>query len=167
MFISLPTDSRSIAKGANKGDLECLILSDFAALERLCDRGVAPKEHQIQRLLARYLDSHPATSGRWLHVPNERASRKQRRFLAGQGVKPGAPDVLIFARPGLVLARGVAIELKRRRGGRLSAAQSQWLTALRGEGWRAECCRGLRAAMELVIECYGSAGMRRAEQSNS
>ena len=64
------------------------------------------------------------------------------------GVKAGVPDVLIFtAPPGRPYARGVAIELKRQRGGTVSAKQSAWIDDLRASGWIAVVCKGAAAAI--------------------
>lgn len=113
-----------------------------------------PTEDVEQQMVARYLDIHPATRGRWCHPPNGGArNARTGALLKAHGVKPGVPDVLIFTPHGD--HAGLAIELKRRRGGRLSDHQAAWLETLRGCGWRAEVCRGFDAARELVEACYG------------
>ena len=61
-----------------------------------------------------------------------------------EGVSAGFPDLLI---PSL----GLFIELKRTKGGVVSAEQKDWLEYLRGCGYRAEVCNGFDAA-RLVIE---------------
>ena len=80
----------------------------------------------------------------WCHVPNE----GKRNVVAGArlraaGLKSGVPDILIFSpAPNRPEARGVAIELKRKKGGRVSETQKEWLRRLSEEGWYATVCNG-------------------------
>jgi hypothetical protein len=80
----------------------------------------------------------------WCHVPNE----GKRNVVAGArlkaaGLKSGVPDILIFSpAPNKPEARGVAIELKRKKGGRVSETQKEWLWRLNEEGWYATVCSG-------------------------
>lgn len=103
-----------------------------------------------------------------VHVPNEakrnvktvmRAGAPVRYCLSGQralrkGLSPGYPDLLLdVARHGY---HGLRIELKRK-GGRLSAAQTAWIERLREQGYRAVVCVGAKAAiMELVWYLAGT-----------
>lgn len=117
-------------------------------------RGLSvPTEEQEQRWLAEYLDALGLV---WWHTPNggQRDVRVARK-LAGQGVKPGVPDVVIVSRPPLRPdARGVAIELKRREGGVVSALQRQMIQRLEGEGWLCLISKGWEMAAEwLAREC--------------
>lgn len=100
-------------------------------------------EAQEQAALAAWLDLAVGRMG-WCHVPNGgRRDPREAARMAGQGVKAGVPDLLIFRRPPLrPEARGVAIELKRRRGGRVSVEQCAWLAALDAEGWATTTARG-------------------------
>jgi hypothetical protein len=57
--------------------------------------GVPSERHEMQKL-AEYLDLAIGPFG-WLHVPNEgKRSARTGADLKRQGMKPGAPDVLIF-----------------------------------------------------------------------
>jgi hypothetical protein len=105
-----------------------------------------PTEAQEMRMLAQYLDARGLL---WLHPPNEgRRSARMGAELKRQGLKPGAPDVLIFDNP------PSAIELKRSIGARLAPAQLLWLNQLRDRGWRVECCHGAQDAIGKVEEWY-------------
>ncbi len=77
--------------------------------------------------------------------------KRQAAILKAMGVKKGFPDILIFdrppARPGYV---GVALEMKRARGGRLSAEQEQWLAILRFLGWYTDAPAGADAARQVL-----------------
>lgn len=58
-----------------------------------------PSEHHEMVKLAEYLDAVVGKYG-WLHVPNEgKRSPRAGARLKAEGMKPGAPDVLIFKRP--------------------------------------------------------------------
>jgi hypothetical protein len=69
--------------------------------------------------------------------------------MKAEGVKAGVPDL------DLPVARGpwhgLRIELKAR-GGTLTAAQREWIDALRAEGYRAEVCVGWEAAKNLIVD---------------
>jgi hypothetical protein len=117
-----------------------------------------PPEVEEQKRLAAYLDHRFGPYG-WLHIPNEIATSVPdgRRFgmikkLKACGVKKGAPDVLIF-QP-IPTAVGVAIELKRKKGGRVTPEQKQWATALAKNGWYCAVANGANAAIQLVEELY-------------
>ena len=110
-----------------------------------------PKEEREQEVLAQFLDLK--FHGQWLHLPNE--GRKHVAYhmkMKKQGLKKGAPDVLIF-RPTCAFV-GVAIELKRQRGGKVSPEQQEWLDMLSRAGWSARVCRGADDAIRFVREVY-------------
>lgn len=106
-----------------------------------------PLEDREQKWIAQLLG---ALRLRWCHVPNE-AKRsvvghvEQRR----KGLAKGAPDILIFTPPPSdPSARGVAIELKRRRAKGVSHRgatdeQLEYLAGLEACGWRVRVCEGL------------------------
>ena len=84
----------------------------------------------------------------WTHVAGERESRRETMILRQLGVKPGVPDVLIFAPapPGYV---GVALELKRTDGrpSDLATEQRAWLRTLKDAGWWTGWARGAADAI--------------------
>jgi hypothetical protein len=103
-------------------------------------------EAQIQRAVANVLDRLNVC---WCHVPNEGKRNKiAGNMLRAAGLKSGCPDILVFSRaPNKPNARGVAIELKRARGGRLSENQKVFLQSLEKCGWYTEVCHGYDAAI--------------------
>jgi hypothetical protein len=70
------------------------------------------------------------------------------------GLKPGVPDVMILDKVsqygGRPNVRGVAIELKRVSGGKLSDEQESWALRLRARGWLVFVCKGAGAAIKVV-----------------
>jgi len=91
---------------------------------------------------------------RWLHCPNGgKRDIVTARKLQKMGVSPGVPDFLITApAPAFPRARGIAIELKAP-GGRVSAAQREWLDGLEADGWRAFVAMGAGDAIERIKAC--------------
>lgn len=85
------------------------------------------------------------------HVPNGGSrNRIEAARLKAQGVKSGVPDlVLPVARGGW---HGMYIELKRRKGGRLSEDQRRWLDDLQEQGYLALRCDGAQAAINTIEE---------------
>lgn len=113
------------------------------------DHGFIPAESVEQRAVACYLDSLGVL---WCHVPNEGKRKKSTGgFLVGQGLKKGCPDVLIFdSPPASPAVRGVAIEMKRKRGGKVSPEQQEWLDRLNGLGWITFVCQGANDALKVL-----------------
>lgn len=71
--------------------------------------------------------------------------------LKEEGVKPGVPDICLpLPRGG---KHGLYIELKRRKHGRVSPEQLEWLDALMRQGYECAVCCGWEAARD-VIERY-------------
>ena len=115
-----------------------------------------PPEEKEQMVLAQWLDVHGI---KWFHVPNEGKHKVQYRVKQKKlGVKPGVPDVIIVdSPPKYKELKGTAIELKRRKGGRVTPQQTQWLEALKNEGWAVAVCKGAGEAISFLESLgYGS-----------
>ena len=110
---------------------------------------IIPTEEQEQLALVQWLELHKI---RYTHVPNEGKHKVQYRVKQKRlGVKPGVPDILIFDHPPLYPENvGVAIELKRRKGGRVTPEQTHWLTILQERGWAVAVCRGADEAIRFL-----------------
>lgn len=113
-----------------------------------------PTEAQEQTTLFQWAGM---MAGKWpelrlLHAIPNGGSRNpiEARHLKEQGVKPGIPDVFLpVARGGY---HGLYIEMKRRKGGRVSVEQKKMILALRDQGFRAEVCEGWEAARDTICE---------------
>ena len=82
--------------------------------------------------------------------------------LKRTGTRAGFPDcILPVARGGY---HSLAIELKRQKGGRVSAPQREWLEALSAQGWLAATCKGADEAMQLIIRYLNGQEQRGGEQ---
>lgn len=68
--------------------------------------------------------------------------------LKATGVKSGVPDVMLPVSVGKWL--GLFVELKRKKGGRVSDEQKHWIRALTSNGYRAYVCEGWRHAAESI-----------------
>lgn len=91
------------------------------------------------------------------HIPNGGSRNKaEAARLKAQGVRAGVPDICLPAARGCY--HGLYIELKRRKGGRVSEAQRKWMEYLEGAGYCARVCHGWDEARE-TIEKYLEAGM--------
>lgn len=96
------------------------------------------------------------------HIPNggSRGKAEAGRFKA-EGVKSGVPDLFLPVARGC--CHGLFIEMKRRRGGRLSVAQKLWLEALEKQGYAVAVCRGWdEAAQEIAAYLGGTPWNTRA-----
>ena len=85
------------------------------------------------------------------HIPNggKRSKAEAARFKA-QGVKAGVPDVCLPVARGKY--HGLYIELKRVKGGRVSAAQEEYIEALRKQGYKVTVCFGMEQARDVIVE---------------
>lgn len=126
-----------------------MTLGPLERTDRIHARDLVPTEEQEMETLAAWLDLHRIL---WFHPANEGHHKPQwRAKMAKLGLKPGVPDCIIIDRvPKFPQVRGVAIELKRRKGGRVSEQQDRWLGDMALRGWFAADCRGADAAIELL-----------------
>ena len=100
------------------------------------------------------------------HVPNggKRSKSEAARFRA-MGVKAGVPDMILpvgiqkldsVDRGQYTIIRtkynGLYIELKRQRGGTVSAAQKQWISDLRTAGYAVVGVKGWEAAAAVITD---------------
>ena len=105
-----------------------------------------PTEHQEQVTLCRILRYAQIY---YASVPNEgKRSYATAARLTSSGMVRGFPDLLIFTPPPSdPFARGVAIEMKRRRGGVISTHQRDQIAKLEACGWRTCVARGCDEAL--------------------
>lgn len=113
-----------------------------------------PMEAEEQKCLmqwARYnTAAHPELKLLY-HVPNEgKRSYRAGRELKAQGLKTGVPDICLPVPRGKFAA--LYIELKRRKGGRTSEQQQEWIDNLNRAGNRAIVCRGWEEAAEEIVK---------------
>ena len=115
-----------------------------------------PLERHEMLVLAQYLDARQLL---WLHPPNEaKRSARAGAELKRLGLKPGAPDVLVFTPPpGRFGISGVAIELKRRNTppSGVSVEQRNWLAAMAELGWKTHVAFGADDAIAWLESLYG------------
>jgi hypothetical protein len=129
-----------------------------------------PKESDEMKALKPYLDLRFGEYG-WEHVVNEQVflSLLPRplcfvvlKFLKAIGMKKGSLDIRIYMRPKrmygesvLCYYSGMAIEMKRQKGGRISTEQMNWSNALENNGWKTAFCYGAQDAINKIEEVYG------------
>ena len=71
-------------------------------------------------------------------------------ILKREGCKRGVPDILLLhASKGF---HGLAIELKKEKGGVVSPEQKQWISNLTDEGYAAHVCKGSEQAINTIKE---------------
>jgi hypothetical protein len=108
-------------------------------------------EWDIQKQFAEYIDTkHPnvlwcASAG------GTRTSMNEAKRLKAAGYKRGFPDVFVYEPRGAF--HGLAIELKKDKGGRVSQHQKEWLKSLEMRGYKATVAKGFDEAVR-VLELY-------------
>jgi VRR-NUC domain len=109
-------------------------------------------EHQEQATVCDWLRAHRVV---YFAVPNGGS----RSAVAGArlrriGLKAGVPDLVILSAPakGWVSEsfRGVAVEMKRAKGGVVSPLQDVWLEQMKACGWATAVAHGADAAIEFL-----------------
>lgn len=112
---------------------------------------LTPSEDREHEALARYLDAHPTTQGRWFHVPNGSHRHKATAArLKRQGVKRGVPDIWIM-HPKMILI----IELKRLDGGTISKDQKEWCCKINETDALCLVARGCAEAIRFIHNVLG------------
>ncbi len=113
-----------------------------------------PEEEVEQTCLFRWaaysLGAHPEL--KLLHaIPNGgKRSKSEAARMKAAGVKAGVPDMFLpVARGG---SHGLYIELKRIKGGRVSAEQLAWMEELTREGYTCAVCHGWEKARETILD---------------
>lgn len=108
-------------------------------------------EEAEQRSVAQYLDLLGLI---WFHPPNGGHRNKvSAAKMKAQGQKPGVPDIIILSPPPVnPNAKGVAIELKRVKGGTLTPEQKRWLSDMSDLGWITQRCNGAGAVVDYLRE---------------
>lgn len=116
-----------------------------------------PTEDQEQEALFRWAEyaqgAHPELAMLYA-IPN---GGKRPMSVAIQmkrtGTRKGVPDMALpVARGG---AHGLYIELKRKKGGRVSPEQVAWMDALTRQGYRCAVCHGFEAARDVILSYLG------------
>lgn len=118
-----------------------------------------PSEHEEQVMLIQYCDlmsRSNADYGLIFAVPNggDRNIVTAGKLKA-EGVKPGVPDLFLPVPRGIY--SGLFIEMKRRKGGRVSREQISWISALISRGYKVVVCRGFDEARD-ALEAYMEGG---------
>lgn len=109
-----------------------------------------PTEHQEQAAVIQWFQlAYPDIKTRLFAVPNgANKSRASAARFSAEGLRAGVPDLMLpIPRHGF---HGLFIEMKRRKGGRLSREQADWLTFLCEQGYMAVVCCGADAAIETI-----------------
>ena len=85
-----------------------------------------------------------------LHIPNGglRSKSEAVRFKR-MGVKPGVPDLFLPVPRGS--SHGLFVEMKRRKGGRLSEEQKEWADALMNQNYTWICANGAEEACDAIF----------------
>lgn len=92
-------------------------------------------------------------------IPNAGAGaqRGQAGKMKAEGVKSGVPDLCLPVASNDMSYAGLWIEMKRKRGGTVEAAQRWWHERLRAQCFRVEVCRGADEAIAVLTEYVGAA----------
>lgn len=126
-------------------------------MTKLARTSAAPTEAQEQESLFRWAAynrvKYPELELMY-HVPNGGGRNLiEAAHLKAQGVKPGVPDICLPV-PNIKYT-ALYIELKRRKGGKVSDVQRGWITALNRVGCRAVVCHGWDEAREEIERYLG------------
>ena len=132
--------------------------------QRFRDPNRVPLEHEEQANLIEWAFAQRSTIPELkllFAIPNQGAARLKN--LQTEGVMRGVLD-LFLAKPhwydsddgrGYCLYFGLFIEIKRRKGGKISPEQYAWIAALSAEGYGAVVCRGADEARTAILKDSG------------
>lgn len=113
-----------------------------------------PTEHQEQAALFAWSDwmatVMPELSLMYAIPNGGHRSKQTGALLKAEGVKAGVPDICLPVPRGD--KHGLYIEMKRRRGGSVSADQLKWLDNLMRQGYECHVCRGCEEARQVILD---------------
>ena len=103
-----------------------------------------PLEDIEQQQVVQYLE---LKGYKFTAIPNSTytTSWKQKAHNRRVGLRAGFPDLVC-----IVNGQFIAIEMKRRQGGRVSKSQREWINALNDAGVPAKVCKGFDQAKEFI-----------------
>ena len=110
----------------------------------------APSEGHEARCLLQWAAARiPRDLPPLVHIPNGGARNAiTGAKLKAEGTRPGFPDYALLVPRGTFC--GLFLELKKRKGGKVSAAQADWLDALRRQGYAAFAAHGWEQAASII-----------------
>lgn len=123
---------------------------------RFFDDGYIPTEHEEQVQFIRMVEAaYPEDIAALLWaIPNGGGRHiKTAVDLKHEGVRAGVPD-LMFAYPHKGYA-GLFIEMKRRKGGRVSEEQKRYIELLRAQSYAVVVCKGCDEAFRAITSYLG------------
>lgn len=124
--------------------------------KKRCDDVINPLEHDEQVQFVQMVEAaYPAEVAALLFaIPNgTNKSVSAQAWFKAEGLRAGVPD-LFFAYPHKGFA-GLFIEMKRRRGGKVSPEQEAYIKALRERRYAVEVCRGCDEAFDRLAAYLG------------
>ncbi len=106
-----------------------------------------PSESYEQRRLVAWLRHNGLSHDDFTSIPlGGRRDKKTAAIMVLEGANEGAPDVLFYTMP------PIALELKRRKGGKVSPAQVRVHARLRAIGWTMLKCDGCEEAKSALLK---------------
>lgn len=113
-----------------------------------------PTEHEEQVMLfhwAQLQSSKYPPLALMFAIPNGgKRNAKTAVDLKYEGVKPGVSDIFLPCACGGY--HGMFIEMKRTKGGALSAAQRDFISKVENQGYKVVVCKGFEAAREEIVK---------------
>lgn len=110
-----------------------------------------PLEAEEQQALFQWIDyqlkQYPELEMLY-HISNE--GRRNPRRAKAEGIKAGVPDLCLPVPRGN--NHGAYIEMKRRKGGRITPEQISWMERLRQQGYAVACCNGWEPAAKFLLD---------------
>ena len=112
---------------------------------------LVPTEHAEQVVVVNWLTRRGVV---FFAVPNGgKRGPVTGRLLKSEGVQAGVPDVIIISPPPKHQGKvGVALEMKRVVGGRVTTEQAEWLIEFERAGWLTIVGRGCENAIKQLQE---------------
>jgi hypothetical protein len=111
-------------------------------------------EAQEQKIIFRWIRSNqvefPVLQLAYSTLNGVRLAPKLRKDMKEQGMRPGVPDIVLPAANNT--HHGLYIELKREKGGAISAEQKHFMAMLKAEGYLCVVCKGHKEAIKTILD---------------
>ena len=114
-------------------------------------RNLSPSEFDVQCAVVDFIDANAPHLLYCATVGGARMSISEAKKIKRSGYRKGIPDLIFYEPRGIY--KGLMIEIKRK-GGRASDHQKEWLLALNERGYKAVLCVGEEECLNAILQYF-------------
>jgi hypothetical protein len=140
-----------MVKSENIRDGDVVEIKDYREVSRITEHG---EQHAVFQWAGVRLASYPELEFMYA-IPNVRAEKGMRMYLAQEGMKAGVSDICLPVARGQY--HGLYIEMKRDKKSKVQKTQRKFIAFILSQGYYGKICYGADEAIQ-AIEAYMNSG---------